>query len=91
MLSRDCLTKIAVDLKAHSLGAFFRGGDDDAAVAGTEIVDQIAFFDTGELDHFVDDLLRRRHEGHDLFVFEDGVLGNRDGVLRVLRDDGESR
>jgi hypothetical protein len=66
--------QVGIDVEADGARAFFCGGDDDATVAGAEIVNHIAFLDAGKLDHFVDDDLRRRHEGHDLFVFENRVL-----------------
>ena len=91
MFSRRLLDQITVDFEPHRFGAFFRGGDDDAAVAGAEIVDDIALLDAGEFDHLVDDFLWCRYERHDLFVFEDAVLGERDAVKRVGCSDDKSR
>src|SRR5688572_19488610 len=66
--------EIAVDLEADGASAFLGRGDDDPAVARAHVVDHIALFYTRQLDHLVDDFLRRWNKGDDLLVIERGIL-----------------
>ena len=54
-----------VDLDADAArSVLFRRGNRDAAVAGPEVVDHVGCRDARQLQHRVDDTIRRRHELH---------------------------
>ena len=54
--------KAGIELDTHSARAAPGGGDDDASVAGAEIVDHILGSDGCDVQHRLDDLGWRRHE-----------------------------
>lgn len=62
--------KIAVDFEANRLGALFGRRDDNASVARTKVINQIARLHPGKIDHLVDNELRRRNVGYDFFGFK---------------------
>ena len=52
-----------IDVDADAARAVgLRRGDRNAAVAGAEVVDDVVLGHLGQLEHRVDDFLRRRHE-----------------------------
>ena len=57
------LDALRVDVEADGLDAvLLRRGDQDAAVAAAEVVDDVPLLHLGQLEHLVDDLLGRRDE-----------------------------
>ena len=74
-----------VDVDADAAGAeLLGGGNDDAAVAGAEIVEDVVLADLGHLQHLRDDLLVRGHIGNFRLLFE-----KLQRLLRHRRDDGQ--
>ena len=70
--------QIRVDLDAHGTAARLPGGlDDDAAVAGAEIVQNVFLSDAGFRQDLRDDVVRGRHKGG---VKLDVALGFRVGA-----------
>ena len=67
--SRATCREIATSLGSISIPTplrtvLLRGENDDAAVTGAEVVDDVLSRDAGELQHFVDDRLPGRREEH---------------------------
>src|SRR5947199_8056378 len=42
--------QVGIDLETEGFGALLGGGDDDSPVAGTEIIDRVTLFYSGQLD-----------------------------------------
>ncbi len=56
---------ILIDVDPHAAGAVgLGGGDRDAAVARTEVVDHVVGSDLGEFQHRIDNFLGRGNEDH---------------------------
>ena len=68
------LDSLGVDVDADAAGAeILGGGDDDPAVAATEVVDEVLLGDLGHLEHLIDHFLRGRDVGD---VGLDGLGGS---------------
>ena len=56
------LNELRVELDAHGARAAARGRDDDSAVAGAEVVDDVRRADAGDVEHVLHDRRGRRNE-----------------------------
>ncbi len=78
---RALLIQRVVQFHAGGVGLIFaRGHDDDAAVARAQVVHLLARLQFAQLQHLIDDGLRRREIRRDL-----GVLGSLGFILRPQR------
>ncbi len=71
------LDHVRVVFDANGRGAALGGRDDRAAVARSEIHQELAGLDLGEVQHLVDERLRRRHPDDVLAGLADGRLEGR--------------
>src|SRR5207245_4518602 len=60
--------QVGIDLETDGFGALLGRGDDDSPVAGTEIIDRVTLFYSGQLDHLINDVLRTRNERDNFLI-----------------------
>src|SRR5439155_25052668 len=86
----DQVQPLRVQVDAHAtLGAeLLDGRDDQAAVAATQVVNDILLADLGHLAHGIDEFLRRRHiADDDVVLFLVGRLAEIDYDFAILALD----